>query len=96
MKTNKRVLLNNTIAQAPGYIVSDMDGEKVMLCINKGRYYNLGEVGGKIWGIIDNSKPITEIIISLMSEYEIDQTECETQVVSFLNSLLDEGLIEIQ
>ena len=26
-----------------------MDGEKVMLSINNGKYYNLGEIGGDIW-----------------------------------------------
>ena len=32
-----------------GNIVSDMGGEKVMLSIENGKYYNLGEMGGEIW-----------------------------------------------
>jgi len=31
-----------------GNIVSNMDGEKVMLSIKNGKYYNLGEIGGFI------------------------------------------------
>ena len=38
--------------QVKGNIVSDMGGEKVMLSVNKGKYYNLGEIGGDIWELI--------------------------------------------
>ena len=34
-----------------------MDGEKVMLSIEKGKYYNLGLLGGVIWELIES--PIT-------------------------------------
>ena len=29
-----------------------MGGEKVMLSVKNGKYYNLGEIGGEIWELI--------------------------------------------
>ena len=86
---------NQLISQAEGYIVSDMDGEKVMLSIQSGKYYNLGQVGGDIWDLIKEPVSIEHIVQSLQSIYEVSQTECEDQVLSFLEKLKEEGLIII-
>lgn len=85
--------LDATVVQTPGNIVSDMDGEKVMLSIEKGKYYNLGLSGGIIWELIKN--PITgyELVKQLLVQYEVEQKECEEEVLFFLNHLKDEELI---
>ena len=91
----QKVTLYSTIVQTPGNIVSDMDGEKVMLSIEKGKYYNLGVLGGVIWELIES--PITgdELVKQLLEEYDVDQKECEEEVLSFLNHLKDEELITV-
>ncbi|MGG3943997.1 lasso peptide biosynthesis PqqD family chaperone [Peribacillus psychrosaccharolyticus] len=86
---------NQVISQAAGYIVSDMDGEKVMLSIQSGKYYNLGLVGGDIWDLIKEPVSIEHIVQSLQSIYDVSQIECEEQVRSFLEKLKEEGLILI-
>ncbi|MGE7602886.1 lasso peptide biosynthesis PqqD family chaperone [Peribacillus sp. NPDC097675] len=84
------------IRQVPGNLVSDMAGEKVMLSIENGKYYNLGEVGGDIWGLLSKPISIQNLILTLQSQYEIDLTECEQQVTIFLNQLLKEGLVQVE
>ena len=51
MIKNQNISLNQTLSQVKGNIVSDMGGEKVMLSVNNGKYYNLGEIGGDIWDL---------------------------------------------
>ena len=41
--------IHQCVGQVKGNIVSDMDGEKVMLSVDNGKYYNFGEIGGRIW-----------------------------------------------
>lgn len=94
LKTEK-VSLNSRIVQSDGNVVSDMDGEKVMLNISKGKYYNLGEIGGAIWGLMNTPVEVSKIITTLLSEYEIEMVQCEEQVLSFVRSLHEEGLIQI-
>ncbi|MDQ0063400.1 lasso peptide biosynthesis PqqD family chaperone [Paenibacillus harenae] len=86
---------SDRIAQCPGNIVSDMDGEKVMLSVQNGKYYNLGAIGGRIWELLPSSTSVNELINKLTIEYDVDQTTCEQQAMPFLNHLLQEGLIRL-
>ncbi|MNZ94672.1 Coenzyme PQQ synthesis protein D (PqqD) [compost metagenome] len=73
-----------------------MGGEKVILSIENGKYYNLGALGGHIWDMLKERKTVSQLIDLLMQEYEVDRSICEEQVRSFLSHLLDEKLILIQ
>jgi hypothetical protein len=90
-----KISLNNSVNQVKGNIVSDMGGEKVMLSVNKGKYYNLGEIGGDIWELTEEQIAVDQLVATLLSKYNVVQSECEEQVISFLELLLEEGLIEI-
>ncbi|MFB5197800.1 lasso peptide biosynthesis PqqD family chaperone [Neobacillus sp. KR4-4] len=95
MIKNKGISLNKFVVQVRGNIVSDMGGEKVMLSVENGKYYNLGEIGGEIWDLIEEKIPVNQLISLLKSKYNVVQTECEEQVISFLDLLVEEGLIEM-
>nr|WP_035177912.1 lasso peptide biosynthesis PqqD family chaperone [Alkalihalobacterium bogoriense] len=86
--------LSNTVVQGQGNIVTDMDGEKVMLSVAKGKYFNLGLMGGEIWELITTPTSITDIVSRLLIDYDVEKEVCEQQVLSFLNQLQSEGLIE--
>lgn len=92
----QEIPLNSVIVQGEGNIVSDMDGETVMMSIENGKYYNLGEVGGVIWNVMKEPISIEQMVTVLISEYEIGREECEEQVRSFLKHLYQEGLICIE
>ncbi|GAE35942.1 hypothetical protein JCM9157_3084 [Halalkalibacter akibai JCM 9157] len=92
---NQQQLTKDTvIVQVEGNIVSDMDGEKVMLSIQNGKYYNLGEIGGEIWQLITVPISISNVIGQLQAQYEVETAECQEQVTAFVQQLLEEGLIE--
>jgi hypothetical protein len=95
MIINKRITLDDTVTQDEGNIVCDMDGDKVMLNIENSKYYNLGDIGGDIWGLMENTVSVRQLVTRLMAEYDVDQTECEIKVISFLEQLYDEKLIRI-
>lgn len=96
MIKSRHSIKNQLYTQSPGNIVSDMDGEKVMLSVYNGKYYNLGEIGGVIWELIKEPLTVQELVTTLLSKYNVDQTECEEQVITFLIQLKKEGLINIE
>ncbi|PEC23144.1 lasso peptide biosynthesis PqqD family chaperone [Bacillus cereus] len=93
---SRSISLEHNVVQSEGNIVSDMDGEKVMLNVQKGNYYNLGEIGGEIWERIEKPIKINQLVTMLVSNYEIERKDCEEQVLSFLECLFQEGLIQIE
>lgn len=96
MIKSKSISLNHLIVQGKGNVVSDMDGEKVMMSISNGKYYNLGGIGGVIWDLIKKPITVNQLITTLMSEYVVEQKKCEEQVMTFLKHLNEEGLIYIE
>lgn len=96
MIKNRNISNETLITQIQGNIVSDMDGEKVMLSINKGKYYNLGEIGGHIWELINEPLSIEQLVERLVEEYDVQKAECENQVKDFIKMLHKEELIEIK
>lgn len=90
------ITLESTVVQGIGNVVSDMAGEKVMLNIQKGKYYNLGEVGGVIWEGIASPSTVSGLIEAIMADYAVDPMECQEQVITFLAMLHTEGLIEVR
>lgn len=95
MIKNQDLQLQSFVRHKSGVFLSDMDGEKVMLSIKNGKYYNLGVVGGDIWRVLDHSIKVCDLITKLMEEYEVSKEDCQIQVIHFLEMLLKEELIEI-
>ncbi len=96
MQFTKQINLNCTVFQSDGNIVSNMGGEKVMMSVQNGKYYNLGEIGGAIWDWIKSPVTVKQVVKKLLSEYEVEEGECQQQVISFLTQLLNENLIIIK
>jgi acetylornithine/succinyldiaminopimelate/putrescine aminotransferase len=96
MSENQTVSLKLVVSQGAGNIVSDMDGEKVMLSIKNGKYYNLGELGGEVWELMKDPISVQELVTTLHSLYDVDRSKCEEQVTEFLNQLMQEDLIQIK
>ncbi|WP_338449855.1 lasso peptide biosynthesis PqqD family chaperone [Niallia oryzisoli] len=95
MIKSKSLSLQQSVRQVKGNIVSNMGEEKVMLSVESGKYYNFGDVGGNIWDLMAESITINQLVISLINIYDVEKAECEQQVFSFLEQLLEEKLIEL-
>lgn len=91
-----KILLDSIVVQSPGNIISDMDGETVMMSIDNGKYYNLGVIGGYIWNIIKTPISINNLISKLTNEFDVEIIECQKEVIPFLELLLKEKLIMIK
>ncbi|QNK48143.1 lasso peptide biosynthesis PqqD family chaperone [Brevibacterium sp. PAMC23299] len=95
MINTQKLQKDSLIVQGQGNIVSDMDGEKVMLSIEKGKYYNLGELGGSIWDLIKEPITFDQLVTGLLTQYDVEKEVCVVQVTDFIMQLNDEGLIKI-
>ncbi|NYE03841.1 hypothetical protein F4694_000560 [Bacillus niacini] len=95
MIKNINISLNQFVAQVEGNIVSNMGNEKVMLSVKNGKYYNLGEIGGVIWDLIEKRTEVNELVSTLLTIYDVEMSVCVDHVISFLEPLLEEGLIEL-
>jgi hypothetical protein len=87
--------LTTVIRQSEDIDATDLNGDKVMMNLQKGQYFALNGVGSRIWDIISRTVTVKDIINTLLKEYEVDAVVCEETVVSFLEKLKDAELISI-
>ncbi|WP_353949203.1 lasso peptide biosynthesis PqqD family chaperone [Sporolactobacillus sp. Y61] len=90
------IFLTDVIAQDQGIVASDMAGEKVMLSVERGKYYNLGKTGGVIWDLIQSPVSVAGVIELLTDRYSVDRETCEQDVLPFLEKLRADGLIIVK
>lgn len=74
---------------------TDLDGEKVMMNLDKGQYFMMNEVGSRIWEMISEPINVRDIINTLRDEYEVDEETCMDTVIEFLGRLDNADLISI-
>ena len=76
-----------------GLMTANMNGSAVMMDIATGKYYNLGETGGRIWELLEVPSTISNLVLALTAEYDVDQSQCKAEVMTFLQQLVDRGLL---
>lgn len=86
---NNQMVLNRKM----GIMTADMNGATVMLDIESGKYFNLGEVGGRIWEILEQPTSVKDLVSTLVQEYDVTEEQCLEDIVPFLEKMLNRGLV---
>lgn len=85
--------LSTPISRNADLLAADMDGETVMMSIERGEYYGIGGVGTRVWELLAQPTSIAEIIRSICAEYEVDEAACRADMQAFVEKLVQNGLI---
>ncbi|PGD05844.1 PqqD family protein [Bacillus wiedmannii] len=80
----------------PGTIISEFEGEAVLLNISQGIYYGIDEVGLEIWKLIVEKNSLGVIKTYLVNNYDITKKELSDDTERFIENLYEKGLIEIK
>ena len=84
---------NTILSRRMGLMTADMNGSAVMMDIMTGKYYNLGEVGGRIWELIEEPMTVAALVQKLTAEYDVSAAQCRADILPFLGKLLERGLV---
>jgi hypothetical protein len=76
------------------HLFSELKDEAVILSLKNGKYYGLNAVGVSVWTAVQDLVTLAEIESAIMLEYEVDEETCRREVMSFLDKMVDEKLIE--
>ncbi len=88
MNTNSRIKIN-----VPKIVHETIDGETVILNLDKGNYYSLVGIGADIWRFMENNATMGSIIEKISNNYQGDQGDIEVAINSFVSELMQEGLV---
>jgi hypothetical protein len=81
--------------RSPEMVHSSIDGEVVMMSVDKGEYYGLNAMGSRIWELLEKPHSVEELCRELMMSFEVDQDTCLAEVSHFLGEIADQKLVAI-
>lgn len=73
---------------------TDLDGEKILLDTDSGKFISINNTGSEIYEEIDGAKSVNDIILRLSEKYDCGQ-EINEDILSFINILFEKRLIEL-
>jgi hypothetical protein len=95
IKKNNPLSMSAVAKRRSNLLVSEIDGEAVMLDVTSGKYFNLNVVGNSVWQHIESPKTISSICQNICDQYAVDSASCEADVARFVGELVDSGIVEI-
>ena len=84
-----------SVTLADDVLFQELDDDAVLLSIKTGEYFGLNHTGAHMWQAITNGVAMGEALESLAVMYEVDRTTIAEDVIVFLQTLADMGLLTI-
>lgn len=94
-EVGKMINAEKKVRQSRIIDATELDGEKVMMNLELGKYFALNSVGSRIWDIIEEEIQVKDVVEILLKEYNVDKKQCEESVIKYLGLLENEKLIEV-
>ena len=79
----------------PRVIFENIDGELILVNMEKGCYFSTDSIGADIWEMIESGHPVSEILQALRFRYEGEPAEIAALVAAFLERLEREELVVV-
>lgn len=92
----KKISPKTIISQIEEIVASDIDGETVMMSVENGAYYGLDDIGSRIWKLIEKPINVSDLIDTLLEKFDVDRETCEKDVLTFLNELNEDKILEVE
>lgn len=86
----------STVVRKSSILGATVGPELVMLDPGQGLYFGMNEIAATIWEQIDEPIRVAELCSRLVDRYEVDSTTCERDVIEFLETLRERGLLEVR
>lgn len=80
----------------PRVIYEIIDGELILVHMERGTYYSTDEVGAVLWGLIEAGHTAGEMCDAIQAQYGAGPEEIAAAISAFLARLMEEDLIRAE
>ncbi len=77
-------------------ISSAMGAEQAILQLDSGKYFGLNPVGSRVWQLMGEPRKVSDILTTLLAEYEVPADRCHADLLQVLGQLQAAGLIDVR
>jgi coenzyme PQQ synthesis protein D (PqqD) len=84
-----------TVTASKDQVFCDLAGEAAILNLTNSVYYGLDIVGARIWTLVQEPITVAAVRDVIVHEYDVEQQQCERDLLDLLEKLAAEGLLAI-
>ena len=93
---DESIRASSIVVVAKEQVSCPLGEESAILNLKNSVYYGLDPVGARVWALLQRPRSVGELRDTLLSEYEVEAGRCEQDLLSLLESMRSEGLIEVR
>ena len=91
-----KIDLESVVVASKDQLSSSIGGETVILGLKAGHYYGVGDVGARVWQLIQEPRRVAELRDAIVAEYEVAPAVCEADLLKLLDRMAEARLIEVR
>ena len=82
------------VVAAADLLSCDLVGEAAILDLKNGIYYGVNSVAAFIWNLVQQPQSVDELKTAMLEEYDVEEEQCEADLIRLLIDLKEHGLIK--
>ncbi|PWC53004.1 hypothetical protein TSO221_12255 [Azospirillum sp. TSO22-1] len=86
---------NTRVRRVVDVLATEVDGEVVMMDVEKGVYFGLDAIGTDIWKRLETPTTAAALASDLSRHYDAEAATIERDVLALLSGMAEQGLVEI-
>jgi hypothetical protein len=83
------------ISRSPSVLTAEVDGEVLIMSIDRGNYFSLNEIACDIWRRLDPPCSFAELIDGLAADYDANRATIVDDVRVLLRRLVAEDIVRV-
>jgi hypothetical protein len=87
---------SSIVVMAKEQVSCPLGEESAILNLKNSVYYGLDSVGARVWTLLQQPRSVGELRDTLLSEYDVEARRCEQDLLTLLETMRLEGLIEVR
>src|ERR1700674_3324078 len=83
------------ISRSPSVLTAEVEGEIVMMSIERGSYFGLDDIGSDIWKRIEQPCTFAPLIDVLAAAYDADRAAIAADVRALLDRMAEQDVVRL-
>jgi hypothetical protein len=83
------------VSRSPSVLTAEVDGEIVMMSIERGRYFGLDDIGSDIWKRIEPPCSFAALVDRLVADYDADRATIAADVQTLLGRMAAQDVVKL-
>ena len=89
------VAKSDIVSMSPHQVYTTLGSEAVVLELQASNYFGMNDVGTAVWNFLQQPREVSDVIEHIVNNYEVSAEQAEVEVLSFLQNLVDKGLVVV-